>query len=335
MLANAWNALLRTLGGAASPAGPRGRLLVLIYHRVLREFDPLQPDEPDAGRFEQEIALLARNFAVLPLSEAVARLREGRLPARAACVTFDDGYANNVEVALPILLRHGVPATFFIAVGYLDGGVMFNDKVTELVRQAPGPALDLSEFGLGTLACGALDERRRTLGQLLKLVRYRSPAQRESLVERLLARTATALPRNVMMTADQVRSLRGAGMEIGAHTVTHPILTQVDLDAARSEMAAGKEQLEAIVRDRVRLFAYPNGRPGIDYGPEHVQLAREVGFQAAVSTATGTATEATDPYQIPRVRPWDRSLAAFGLRLVASYWGAEAPSVTAAAPGTA
>ena len=327
IVGNGWNAVLRTLGSVVSPAGSRGRLLILIYHRVLTEPDPMLPDEPDARRFDEEMELLARNFTVLPLAEAVARLQAGSLPARCACVTFDDGYANNAEVALPILTRHGVHATFFIATGYIDGGIMFNDKMLELVRQAPGPALDLSEGGLGKLPCGEIGERRETLGRLLKIIRYRSSAERELLVERLLARMPVNLPRNLMMTSSQVRGLHRSGMAVGAHTVVHPILTQISLDAARSEIAQSKAQLETIIRSPVQLFAYPNGRPGLDYGAQHVAAVRELGFQAAVSTAAGPATKSSDPYQLPRLRPWDRTLAAFGLRLVRSYLQAEAPRV--------
>ena len=92
--------------------------------------------------FEAQMRVVAENFVPLPLSEAVDRLMIGELPPRAACVTFDDGYIDNVELALPILQSHGLSATFFVATGYLDGGWMWNDKVIG----APAvcrPAVDL------------------------------------------------------------------------------------------------------------------------------------------------------------------------------------------------
>src|SRR5687768_16576249 len=107
--------------------GPWSRCLsILIYHRVIPEPDPLLPDEICARQFDWHLALLGRWFRVLALAEAVAQLRDGTLPARAACVTFDDGYADNVSAALPLLRKHGMPATFFLATAYLVGGRMWN-----------------------------------------------------------------------------------------------------------------------------------------------------------------------------------------------------------------
>jgi peptidoglycan/xylan/chitin deacetylase (PgdA/CDA1 family) len=118
-----------------------------------------------------------------------------------------------------------------------------------------------------------------------------------------------------MMTTEQVRHLHASDMEIGAHTVTHPILAQLDPERAGSEIRESKTHLEAITGGRVTLFAYPNGKPGRDYRREHVGMVRELGFEAAVSTARGVAHAASDPFQLPRFTPWDRTPGKFLLRL--------------------
>ena len=130
--------MLKGVVGLASPSGRRARLSILIYHRVLAQDDPINNWDATAGVFEAHMRALAANFSPLLLSDAVARLANGSLPARAACVTFDDGYADNVEVALPILMRHGIRAAFFIASGYLTGRRMWNDTVVEAVRRRHG-----------------------------------------------------------------------------------------------------------------------------------------------------------------------------------------------------
>jgi hypothetical protein len=147
------------------------RLSILIFHRVLPAPDPLFPDEVDARRFDQLLALLKTCFNIVPLSEGVRGLKSGKLPPRAACITFDDGYADNAEIALPLLQKHGVKATFFVATGFLDGGRMFNDSVIETVRRAPD-ALDLRPLGLGELDLSTVEQRRAAIPQLLGALKY-------------------------------------------------------------------------------------------------------------------------------------------------------------------
>ena len=118
-----------------SPAGQYARLSILIFHRVLSMPDPLFPDEMHAQRFNEVCGWLKSWFNVLPLDKAVGHLKAGTLPCRAACITFDDGYSDNYHIAMPILQQHGLPCTFFIATGFMDGGCMWNDTIIEAVRR--------------------------------------------------------------------------------------------------------------------------------------------------------------------------------------------------------
>jgi peptidoglycan/xylan/chitin deacetylase (PgdA/CDA1 family) len=291
------------------------RLSVLAYHRVLAERDPLLPDEPSAAEFERRMRWVKTNFNVLPLSKAVGALRADRLPPRALCITFDDGYADNFSIALPILKRLELPATFFVATGFLDGGCMFNDVVIEAVRGALAPQLDLDDLGLGRHALGSCEQRGRAIDRILARVRYFEPGRRSEVAREVARRAGAGMRTDLMMTSVQVRALHAAGMEIGAHTVSHPILAEIDPQRARQEMAASRARLEEITGAPVRLFAYPNGTPLRDYRGEHAALAREVGFDAAVSAAWGAARAGDDLYQIPRFTPWDRADWCFGLRM--------------------
>jgi peptidoglycan/xylan/chitin deacetylase (PgdA/CDA1 family) len=317
--------LIRTAASAYSHSGRNASLLVLIYHRVLAEPDALLPDEPDAARFAAEIDLLRTCFTVLPLAEAVRRLRAGILPSRAACITFDDGYANNCEIALPILASRGVPATVFVAPGFLDGGRMFNDTVIEIVRRAP-PEFDLRDEGLGRYSPVDAASRRKVVGEVLGQLKYLEPAERLRRIQRIADLTQASLPNDLMMTSAQVRELHGAGIEIGAHTVDHPILTSVDDVTARQQISASKAVLEAIIDAPVRSFAYPNGRPTRDYAGRHAAMVREAGFDLAVSTAWGVSDAAADVFQIPRISPVGHSPARYGLRL-ARVFGDRTPEV--------
>ncbi|HZV67560.1 MAG TPA: polysaccharide deacetylase family protein [Telluria sp.] len=285
-------------------------LSILIYHRVVAKPDPLFPEEVDARRFEQHLRLLTRWFRVLPLAEAVRRLRERSLPSRAACITFDDGYADNAEVALPILQRYRAHATFFVASGFLDGGCMWNDAVIEVVRDAPGERLNLTRSGFGTYDIGCPVRRRAVIDMLLAALKYLPPDERLARVK-LMARRFTP----TMLSADQVLALHRAGMAIGAHTVSHPILTSISNADARAEIANGRARLQEITQAPVRLFAYPNGIPGQDFEKRHTNMLRAQGFEAAVTTAWGAARPETDPFELPRFTPWDRSSSGFLLRM--------------------
>lgn len=299
-----------------SPPGRRARLSILIYHRVLRQPDPLFPDEVDARLFDRQMKSLTQAFNVLRLSDAARRLREGTLPPRSACITFDDGYADNAEVALPILQRYGLPCTFFIATGFLDGGRMWNDTLIEAVRNTRKTALQLEHLGFGSHATGSIEERRATIGKLLNSLKYLPLAERLEKVAGVAETADCKLPDKLMLSSQQVRALHDAGMEIGAHTVNHPILTRISDQAGEAEIVQSKHALEALLQAPITLFAYPNGRPRQDYAAQHVAIVRKLGFRAAVATAWGAATADSDSFQLPRFTPWDKSPMRFKLRLL-------------------
>ena len=311
---------LKPLFSLLSPAGPQARLSILIFHRVLAAPDPLLPGVPDVTRFDAVCRWLADWFHVLPLDVAVRRLREGALPARAASITFDDGYADNYELALPVLQRCGLSATFFIATGFLGGGRMFNDSIIEIVRRANSATLDLSKLGvsgLGVFDLSNSEGRLRAISDILHAVKYRPLAERDELTRAIgIHAGVDRLPEDLMMTPAQVLALHHAGMQIGAHTVSHPILAQLDTDSARAEVVGSRDALQDLLGEPVTLFAYPNGKPDVDYSVANVELVKAAGFDAAFSTAWGAVNCSSDRHQLPRFTPWDTGRAMFGLRLI-------------------
>ena len=306
---------IRAAGTLLSRAGRAAPLTVLMYHRVLPAPDALT-DSVDARDFELQMRALSEYFTVLPLAEAAERLRAARLPSRAVAITFDDGYADNETIALPILKAHGLHATFFVADGFLNGGRMFNDTVIEALRRIPGSvALDLP--GLPpALPTTSVAQKRDAIARILRVAKYLEPEQRSLTVERISRLAESPLPDNLMMTHEQVRTLARDGMEVGGHTVNHPILSSVDVDTARREIELNRRNLSAITGAEPRLFAYPNGVPGKDFEYRHTQLVGAAGYDAAVTTSWGAARPGNDLYQLPRFTPWDRDAKRFALRLM-------------------
>ncbi|EKD97525.1 MAG: polysaccharide deacetylase [uncultured bacterium] len=297
-----------------SPAGRNAKLAIFIFHRVLAAPDALRPDEPDIIRFERIVRFIRKAYVPMTVSEASGRLIDGSLPAAAACITFDDGYADNYTLAAPILAKWRVPATFFIATSYIEGGCMWNDSVIEAIRMASSGILELTSFGLGRHKLSDASSRHNACKTILQQLKYFSQEKRDSISFEI--GKISGLPSDLapMMTTKQLRALRKLGMELGAHTETHPILERVSDNQAEAEIRLSKEQLERILNETVTSFAYPNGRPNKDYSFRHAEMVRQAGFSVAVSTEQGIATSASDIFQLPRFTPWDTNIAKFALR---------------------
>jgi len=312
--------MLRLVTSLASPAGPRARLTAFIFHRVLLEADPLQPDLPDVAGFEQALDWIGSQFRVLDPRLACERLAGGALPARAAILTFDDGYRDNAELIAPILHRRGWPAAFFVATGFLEGRVMFNDRIIEAVRATRAATIAPASLGLEAAPALSLDgvlARRATIARLIAAIKHLPAPRRESAVARLEDTLGTGAARSPMMDAAQVAGLHAAGMVVGGHTRHHPILAMLEPAQAQAEIAGGFDDLRSITGESPTLFAYPNGRQGPDWQAPHMSMVRRAGFTHAFSTDPGAADRRSPALALPRFTPWDRSR----LRFQARAWG--------------
>jgi peptidoglycan/xylan/chitin deacetylase (PgdA/CDA1 family) len=305
---------------ALSSVAPRG-LTVLFFHRVFAARDELMPGEPTAGDFDRCLGWLKQQFNVLPLDEAVHQLRENRLPRRAAAISFDDGYRDNHDVAAPLLARHRLPATFFVTTGYIDGGIMWNDAVAEALRRTNQTGIDPSWLGLPPFPLRDWMQRSNAHSEITHALKYLAPLERQDALDRIVHALAAPMPTNLMMTREQVRQLAARGFQIGAHTVTHPILTRLDDHSAAHEICAGRADLEGWLGKQVRLFAYPNGRDGADFDDRHRRMARDAGFDAAFSTEPASCRAADDLFALPRFMPWRRDRSQlFHLELWRNQW---------------
>lgn len=299
----------------------RPRHSTLIFHRVPRERDPMSPTEPDAVWFRGLIRMLAANFELISLSEALRRAEADALSGRTVSITFDDGYADNFLVALPILEEFCAPATFFVASGFIDGGRMWNDSIIETVRRLPSGVHEVPDFDAGPVALSDWDSRRAAASAIITAWKHLPPSERQSRVDALAA-LAAGLPDDLMMSRQQLRALgQSPCAVIGGHTQTHPILATLDEAQARDEIQGGKRDLEEWLQAEVSLFAYPNGKRGRDYLPAHAGIVQAAGFSAAVATDWGVMTADSDRFAIPRFTPWHTDLGRFAIDLARCHHG--------------
>jgi peptidoglycan/xylan/chitin deacetylase (PgdA/CDA1 family) len=298
------------------------RLTVLTYHSVPAEFDPLSPsDHITAKMFGQQMRLIAAEFKVLPLHDAVALMREGRLPPRALSITFDDGYVNNHDVALPILMALGLTATFFVCTAYLDGGLMFNDMILEAIRASNKTELDARELGLdlGILPLQDAQARAASAIQLIQHTKYLKGEARTQACDRLwemLTGQGLARVPKLMMNAGELQHLHRQGMTLGGHTHNHPILSQCTPEETRVEIETNRARLRDITGLTPTTFAYPNGRPNDDFDHRHSDVVKQAGYECAFTTARGICTGESDPYQLPRFAPWPTSMERLMVNLI-------------------
>ncbi len=311
--------ILQQIATLASGIGQNKKLFILIYHRVLDKPDFMRPDEVNQESFSWHMRILAKYFNVISLSEALEKLETGQLPSRAVCITFDDGYADNYLSALPILKKDELTATFFIANGYLNGGIMWNDKVIEAVRRLTSKTLDLERFGLENFEVSDDTQKLAAANKIIINIKHLDSIKRLEIADFIMEKVEK-MPTDLMMTDEQLVNLYQAGMDIGGHTVTHPIMANLDINSLKQEINENKQKLEQLLKTSINFFAYPNGKPGIDYKSFQIEEVKFAGYQAALSTQWGVANKNSDLMQLPRFTPWDNNPIKFMLRMIWIYF---------------
>lgn len=277
--------------------GTRG--FILNYHRVL-SLERVACDSVEAGMyvtpasFKLHLEILRDYFHVMPLSEMVDRILEGRSLPRGACsITFDDGWRDNHEEAFPELRRAGLPATVFVVTEKVGTeGAFWPDEVCR--RLAPLSAPDRSELAR---SLGAPPGRADADG-LIAHLKELSEAERRMPLERLRAATlAPADSDRELMSWEELAELRDEGFEVESHGATHAILTGLDPAAADVELRTSLDRLRERGFGHNALFAYPSGR----HDARLHRLVAEAGYRAALVLDGRLASIASPPMAIPRL----------------------------------
>ncbi|MBI5547156.1 MAG: polysaccharide deacetylase family protein [Deltaproteobacteria bacterium] len=278
--------------------GPRG--YVITYRKVERRpVGPFGMQALDAGAFAEHVEYLARRYEIVPLSVLTQGLRSGKLPTRAVSLTFDDGYRNNLVLAHPILQRNRIPATLFVTAGLV--GTRQWMWPAELVEMAL--RYGMAEVGAATgdsllsaLLQAELPPSMRAEAGIEYLLRM-GPGVREPVMARLRERFPVEPDdENLFLSWDEVRALKAGGMEIGSHTMTHPVLPDLDEEHVERELCASRNEITRRVGEAPTLFCYPHG---VFSEPVKALTGRYYG--AAVSTIPGENTARTDLLELRRV----------------------------------
>lgn len=272
--------------------------IILGYHRIVEGVDDPYGICVSPAHFAEQMAYLRQHMQPLPLSELVEQAMVGSLPPRAVTVTFDDGYADNLHEAFPVLAEHRIPATLFVTSGIL-GGEFWWDELARLIQSRPPawwqtamPELKrhhVPAFYEWLLPLPVAD-RRAKLEQLWHMVGGKTPGP------------------SLLLTETDVKELAANSLwEIGSHTLTHPSLNLLAPEEQRREIGQSRQMLEALVGKPVCSFSYPNGR----FSADTRAYIQDAGYTLACASHADIVWDQSDRLCLPRVWAADATVEYF------------------------
>lgn len=299
--------LKHALLGAARPVArtlTAGCGRILMYHRFGR---PGMFRRMPVDVFEAQIRYLSRHYRIVPLRELVASVRNGGVKGGTVAITVDDGYEDFVQFAYPVLQKYRVPATIYLVSGFVARQLwLWFDAIHYLVcSAAPGQyRLDLgivrTDATLGDAA-----SRNQLWDRLADACLPLEPQVRSRVLNDLAAQLRVPLPtaptsEYAAMSWEQARSLDPKIVELGAHTLSHPILSRCTREEQQHEIQSGRRMIEGEVQREVTNFCYPNGQPG-DFNADTIELLRGMGFASAVVAHGSMIRAGADPFTLERL----------------------------------
>jgi peptidoglycan/xylan/chitin deacetylase (PgdA/CDA1 family) len=311
------------------------RALILLYHRINELNTDPQLLSVTPERFAEHLQIIRRYGKPVTLQQLIETIQYGSLSSRAIAITFDDGYADNLHNALPLLEHYSSPTTFFVTTGYIDREREFWwDELDRLLLQ-PGvlpetltltingsthhwdlnEAAHYSESNCLRNRCWNVLEKNDPTSRhniyrvLCRLLQPLPEEGRQKIMDDLL-RWANIEPKrrpsHKTLSEKEIIRLAKTGLaEIGTHTTSHPVLSMLKPDMQQIEIEESKGRLEKIIGRPVNSISYPFGTKS-DYTDETVAIVRRAGFNCACSAFAGAVCKGTDPFQLPRflVRNW-------------------------------
>jgi peptidoglycan/xylan/chitin deacetylase (PgdA/CDA1 family) len=273
-------------------------LPVLTYHRI---GDPESETRFDTGvidataeQFDDQLSILTQYFTVVDQDQLIAHFSRGMaLPRNAVAVTFDDGYRDCHDIALPILKRHRVTATFFVATAYTTNRLIYWwDRLAYAIEMSTRDVIELS-FPR-PLSFDLRGQRKTALGHLVRLAKREHgldlPRFLEAVCDACGVDWTSELERrladDLVMTWDHVRALRDAGMDVQSHTRTHRVLSTLGDAELDDELGGSREVLSTELGDKVRAVAYPVGLPIAD-SPRLISAVARAGYEIGFTNASG------------------------------------------------
>jgi len=278
----------------------RANLAVLMFHRIDTVEDNLglciSPDF-----FEAQLKYLADCYNVIPMSEAIEKLASGNLARNSVVITFDDGWRDNYINAFPLLKKYKIPATVFVTYEAIEQGTFGWCSFDKAILNSCHTELDLSFFGLGTFSLNDQEQKESLISFLHQKLKRLDNSTTLAVIEHVTNELGGVDGERVMLSWQEIKEMQASNLiTIGAHTVTHPILTQISQPQAKYEIEEGKRLIEDKTGTIIDFFAYPNGSSN-DFNSEIIGMVEKSGYKSAFSTIPGVNRDFSYRYLLRRM----------------------------------
>lgn len=281
--------------------------LILMYHGISRN-SASNGARSIGGKhiavdlFVDQLRILRRSRRVVPMADMVRELCAGEDMRNTVALTFDDGYENNALVAAPVLADFNMTAAFFLITGFIGTDrFMWTDQLEKAFSETAHATLRLPDDG-GEVSIRTFDDKQRTLLAMKASLKRKEHHQVVDLVEKIASALGhTPCPAEGdyrFMSWDHARDLVRAGFEVGAHTINHPILTNLPFDEAAAEILGSRDMIVRQTGQCSTTFCFPNGKLA-DMNPRLLEFCRQH-FAAALSTERGAAS-VDDLFELKRL----------------------------------
>ncbi len=261
----------------------KSQVAILIYHRVSPKLDSWSLNPLSPLIFSEQIEYFRENYEILPLEYLSRLIRDGgSLPEKAVAITFDDGYNDNFRYAYPVLKKYNIPATIFLSTGYINTDNLFWwDKISYIINNTFVEHLSL--IGIGCFFLRSDKEKFPAKNVIIERLKNLTELKKNKLIDELIKIADVEIPiglgNKLILSWDEIRDMSLNGISFGAHTVNHPILTNMPISQAKWEIIKSKRDIENQLGKEISLFSYPNG----NYSPDILELVKNAGFSCAVS----------------------------------------------------